>query len=95
MAEMIETTCQLSGSPFLEATFLPVVLKRHQKSNTEAILWAALPPQKHLGPPVVPFELFFGCEGSPTKKDYRNKQKTTENKSGTLILTSPLEDPKN
>ena len=37
-----------------------------------------------LGPPVVPFCPFLG-EGSPTKIDYRNK-------SGTLILSSLLED---
>ena len=38
---------------------------------------------KRLGPPVVPFYPFFG-EGSPSKIDYR--------KTGTLILTSLLED---
>ena len=37
-----------------------------------------------LGFPVVPFYPFLG-EGSPTKIDYRKK-------SGTLILTSLLED---
>ena len=37
-----------------------------------------------LGPPVVPFCLCFGWEGSPTKIDYR--------KMGTLILNSLLED---
>ena len=37
----------------------------------------------------MPFPLFFGWEGSPSKIDYRKKQKKT---SGTLILTSPLED---
>ena len=38
-----------------------------------------------LGPPVVPFSPLFGWEGFPTKIDYRKK-------SGTLILTSLLED---
>ena len=38
-----------------------------------------------LGPPVVPFSPLFRGEGSPTKIDDRKK-------SGTLILTSLLED---
>ena len=38
-------------------------------------------------PSQVPFyRFFFGWEGSPTKIDYRKE-------SGTLILTSLLEDP--
>ena len=37
-----------------------------------------------LDPPAVPFPPFLG-EGFPTKIDYRQK-------SGTLILTSPLEE---
>ena len=39
-----------------------------------------------IGPPVVPFFPFWG-EGSPTKIDYSKK------KTGTLFLSSLLEDP--